>query len=173
MGMGCKFDEAWRGTCKKGVVKGGEYCFEHSNIKCFICGEQATHTCPEALQLVCGVPLCEKENCKIRHHPKFYKFTASRWAEIYGVEVTKEMLATEGAIISHERFKSITERSAEPQPAASGPSFTIKCNKCGGEQTFVDHDNGNGKNILIYGDRDQDVTIRCKNKSCPTWVTIE
>lgn len=92
---GCKYDVAWVGRCKKDVVEGTEYCPDHLNhvdndsykAKCCQCGEQATHECPETFQFVCGSPLCGKETCKIKHHPKHYKFTPTRWAEVYGIPV--------------------------------------------------------------------------------------
>lgn len=68
----CKFEIAWVGQCKKPVVEGTEYCTEHLSLKCRICGEQATHECAETFQFVCGVPLCDKEECKKKHHPDFY-----------------------------------------------------------------------------------------------------
>ncbi len=50
----CNFDKAWIGKCRKETVEGEHYCEEHLQIKCEVCGEQATHTCPEASSLVCG-----------------------------------------------------------------------------------------------------------------------
>jgi hypothetical protein len=57
----CKFDRAWIGAC--GAECGEEtYCLAHRKVKCTVCGEQATHECPEAGSLVCGYPLCD--NCE-------------------------------------------------------------------------------------------------------------
>ena len=64
----CKFNKAWSGLCEKDVVSGLEYCEEHSQIKCSICGKQATHDCGETAMLVCGVPLCDSDECKLQHY---------------------------------------------------------------------------------------------------------
>lgn len=82
----CKFSEAWRGACGKETEEGKEYCKEHyldplnpetdslfSKNQCRVCKEQATHECAETFQFVCGVPLCDKFECKDKHHPGFYK----------------------------------------------------------------------------------------------------
>ena len=63
----CNFDEAWMGKCRKETVEGEHYCEEHLQVKCAVCGEQATHTCPEASSLVCGTPLCDKKECRDKH----------------------------------------------------------------------------------------------------------
>lgn len=56
--MGCKWIAAWIGKCDKPVVEGSEYCEEHVKEKCCSCGAQATHSCEETGQFVCGEPLC-------------------------------------------------------------------------------------------------------------------
>lgn len=107
----CKFDKAWIGYCKKETVEGENYCAEHINTKCAICGEQATHECAETFQFVCGTPLCDKESCRIKHHPKFYNFTPRQWGEIYGMSVTKEMFGFDWGIeISNEKFKAVVTK---------------------------------------------------------------
>jgi len=55
--MNCKFSTAWIGPCTKEADESG-YCAEHKGIKCCSCGAQATHTCEETGQFVCGAPLC-------------------------------------------------------------------------------------------------------------------
>jgi hypothetical protein len=62
----CKFTKAWIGKCN--VETENEYCEEHSEMKCSVCGEQATHDCYETGFLVCGSPLCDSELCKIVHY---------------------------------------------------------------------------------------------------------
>ena len=57
--MGCKFDIAWRGKCGEGTE---EICKKHREVKCCVCGEQATHDCSHTGQFVCGAPLCD--NCE-------------------------------------------------------------------------------------------------------------
>lgn len=64
---------------KQETLEGKEYCLEHSKTNCVICGEQATHECAETFQFVCGTPLCDKEICKIKHHPNHFKFTPRQW----------------------------------------------------------------------------------------------
>jgi len=54
----CKFIESWVGQCKNDVLKSG-FCEEHQGITCISCGKQATHSCEETGQLVCGAPLCD------------------------------------------------------------------------------------------------------------------
>ena len=57
--MDCIFDKAWRGKCGKSADDSG-YCPEHKGGKCCSCGVQATHTCSETGQFVCGAPLCDE-----------------------------------------------------------------------------------------------------------------
>lgn len=86
----CKFDKSWVGRCKKPTIDESfveGYCEEHSKVTCCQCGEQATHDCEETFQFVCGSPLCDKEECKIKHHPNNYRFLPSRWAKIYNTEI--------------------------------------------------------------------------------------
>jgi hypothetical protein len=54
----CVFDIGWVGRCKDTTVDGTDYCAKHTLMKCVVCSRQATHDCPEALQFVCGAPLC-------------------------------------------------------------------------------------------------------------------
>lgn len=63
----CKFNKAWIGICKQENIKGYEYCEEHLNCKCAICGNQATHDCAETMQFVCGANLCDSLECKLEH----------------------------------------------------------------------------------------------------------
>jgi hypothetical protein len=53
----CNFIEAWIGKCKEPADESG-YCEKHKKEKCVSCGSQATHTCDETGQFVCGAPLC-------------------------------------------------------------------------------------------------------------------
>lgn len=64
----CNFNKAWIGICKNENVNGKEYCTEHLEIKCSICGEQATHDCDETGQFVCGTPLCDSQECILKHY---------------------------------------------------------------------------------------------------------
>lgn len=59
--MKCKFDIAWVGRCKKEANESG-FCEEHESKKCCSCGAQATHSCAETFQFVCGALLCD--NCE-------------------------------------------------------------------------------------------------------------
>ena len=54
--MKCTFKIAWVGEC------GIENCENHSNLKCIVCGERATHSCDATSGLVCGAALCD--NCE-------------------------------------------------------------------------------------------------------------
>lgn len=58
--MNCKFDLAWRGACNQETE--GEFCAEHTGLKCSSCGEPATRQCEETMGLVCGALLCG--NCE-------------------------------------------------------------------------------------------------------------
>ena len=55
--MECKFIEAWIGVC--GIDCKDDFCDEHKKLKCCSCGAQATKTCHETNQFVCGFPLCD------------------------------------------------------------------------------------------------------------------
>lgn len=64
----CMFNKTWAGLCKKpsvspieGLIKSDPYgfCEDHAGLKCCSCGDLATGSCPEPLQLVCGAPLCD------------------------------------------------------------------------------------------------------------------
>src|SRR5690606_685190 len=61
----CKFNIAWVGKCNEKTQN--DYCKKHSQMKCSVCGEQATHDCYETGFLVCGSPLCDNKFCKIVH----------------------------------------------------------------------------------------------------------
>lgn len=63
----CKFDNAWVGYCNLKTVPGKLYCKDHLNMKCVVCGKQATHTCTWASSLSCSAPLCDSKKCKIKH----------------------------------------------------------------------------------------------------------
>ena len=67
----CLYFLAWIGYCKKDCDSEVKYCGEHIVVKCRECGEQATHECPSASSLVCGVPLCRKTRCRKAHDIKF------------------------------------------------------------------------------------------------------
>lgn len=56
----CQFDLSWIGLCGKPTINNSNYCAEHSDKKCSVCGDQATHDCPTASSLMCGAPLCSK-----------------------------------------------------------------------------------------------------------------
>lgn len=64
----CKFCEAWIGQCSNPCVDGSEYCSKHHGMKCVVTGEQATHSCPETFQFVCGAPLSDSAE----HAPNGY-----------------------------------------------------------------------------------------------------
>ena len=53
----CLFDEAWVVVCGKSANVSG-FCDKHENVKCVSCGSQATRTCSQTGQFVCGEPLC-------------------------------------------------------------------------------------------------------------------
>jgi hypothetical protein len=90
----CKFNKAWIGICNKENIIGEEYCEEHLQIKCSVCGEQATHDCHETNQFVCGTPLCDKLDCKLIH---FYQSHGYAFGEL--VELEKELNITPFKII--------------------------------------------------------------------------
>lgn len=102
----CKFDKSWIGRCKQPIFGTTEYCTEHLDVKCCQCGEQATHDCEETFQFVCGAPLCDKKECKIKHHPKNYRFTPAEWSKIYDIPVTFQMFENVWeSEITHDIFK--------------------------------------------------------------------
>lgn len=79
----CKFNEAWIGICKGENVKGKDYCEKHLDVKCEICGNQATHNCAETMQFVCGTNLCDSLECKLEH---FYRTHGYAFFEISDLE---------------------------------------------------------------------------------------
>jgi len=60
----CKYTVHWKGKCDQKTIPGSEYCLEHHEKKCRVCGEQATHDCPVTISLVCGTPLCNEHTHK-------------------------------------------------------------------------------------------------------------
>ena len=66
----CKFDKAWIGQCNHIINEINDYCLEHRELKCEVCGEQATHECEETFQLVCGALLCD--NCTHDYNQTFF-----------------------------------------------------------------------------------------------------
>ena len=56
----CRFEEAWRGYCKK---PGYPICPLHKIQKCVVCKSQAIKECEDAGSFVCGNPLCKQCSC--------------------------------------------------------------------------------------------------------------
>lgn len=56
--MKCKYDRGWAGSCESKAGPSG-FCSDHKDVKCKVCGKQATCECPVASSLVCGAPLCD------------------------------------------------------------------------------------------------------------------
>ena len=52
----CRFNDSWAGRCGQ---PGEPYCAKHTDLKCVSCGKQATQSCGETGQFVCGAPLCD------------------------------------------------------------------------------------------------------------------
>lgn len=85
----CKFSRAWIGPCKEDT--NGEYCEEHTKLKCSSCGAQATRDCAETMQFVCGAPLCDDCEHTIRENgcnsgaplPQDYKAHCKKDKQIY------------------------------------------------------------------------------------------
>lgn len=100
----CKFDKAWQGKCGAPTVEDSHYCEEHTGLVCCVCGEQATHDCRETFQFVCGFPLCDKEECRIKHHPRNFQLKASKWAEVYGMDIPQTLKNNVG-VITYAVFK--------------------------------------------------------------------
>ena len=66
--MQCKYEPYYR--CTNDAVDGGEYCNEHSGIKCVVCGKQANRGCGYLGQFQCGAPLCPNcEGYEVREQP--------------------------------------------------------------------------------------------------------
>ena len=57
--MQCKYEPYYR--CSNDATH-NDYCDEHQDIKCIVCGKQATHACGYLGQFQCGEPLCS--NCE-------------------------------------------------------------------------------------------------------------
>src|SRR6266516_1330863 len=54
----CYFNDAWSGSCGAQVAFGAKFCVKHLQIRCVICGAQATKTCRHSGVVPCGVGLC-------------------------------------------------------------------------------------------------------------------
>jgi len=57
----CRFIRDWAGRCTNPATD-GEYCAEHTEYACTVCGEQATRSCSHAGSFVCGAPLCDEHH---------------------------------------------------------------------------------------------------------------
>lgn len=57
MSSACKFEKAWIGPCGKECE--ADFCKEHLQVKCCVCGKQAKRECSYCGQFVCGYPLCD------------------------------------------------------------------------------------------------------------------
>lgn len=81
--MQCKFTVAWVGQCKKTAVDEFDFCEEHQGEKCSSCGAQATHTCDETGQFVCGAPLCDEctHNTHLEGHNGGIGFNAMKFPD--------------------------------------------------------------------------------------------
>lgn len=60
----CNWQIAWYGRCNSKVITKG-FCKKHINLKCCVCGQDATNECEYAGSLICGAPLCDK--CEHTH----------------------------------------------------------------------------------------------------------
>jgi len=63
----CKYDMAHREGCLKDSLPGQEVCAGHQGVQCIVCGEQAYAECWDTGMLVCGRPLCGKDECREQH----------------------------------------------------------------------------------------------------------
>lgn len=72
----CKFSKAWIGHCKEEANESG-YCDKHQQEKCCSCGAQATCSCDETFQFVCGCALCD--DCTHNTHPDGTNGGRSSW----------------------------------------------------------------------------------------------
>ena len=63
----CKFKLREDSQCDKPSLYQGDYCQEHSRLKCW-CGSQATHICYERYE--CQTPLCDNQYCSVEHNLK-------------------------------------------------------------------------------------------------------
>ena len=68
----CKYNIPWHGECGKETIN-GEWCIEHSDSKCVVCGDQAVKGCGVASSLICGAHLCENKKCYEFHNKKHYE----------------------------------------------------------------------------------------------------
>ena len=101
----CMFDIALVGQCSNSATHRG-YCEVHVKEKCIICGEQATHECPETLGLVCGSPLCDNFECRVKHHPKYYDLTLEQWCRMYNLNSSDSMFegVSKDEVLSYNNF---------------------------------------------------------------------
>lgn len=63
----CRYNEPWAGICKNKAIEGSPNCKQHQDL-CWVCHKNlATHGCSCAGSFVCGVPLCDDEECIKKH----------------------------------------------------------------------------------------------------------
>lgn len=84
--MSCKYTKAWIGKCNEKCE--GDYCHQHTNKKCFVCGSQATHECDNTQGLVCGSPLCDSLVCDTIHEIISHGWNLKKFMDWTGREHT-------------------------------------------------------------------------------------
>jgi hypothetical protein len=68
----CPYREPWEAPCGNVIFRDGA-CFEHSRLKCTVCGEQALAGCDHGSAKVCGVPLCANAHCRETHRREHFR----------------------------------------------------------------------------------------------------
>lgn len=85
----CLYDVAWVGKCKKETVDGSNYCAEHDNKKCRLCGKQAHLSCASTMMgFVCGLTLCN--DCEQDHKYESHNAGLVQYEKPQGYDERKE-----------------------------------------------------------------------------------
>lgn len=99
--MKCKYVISWKGKCNK--ESDSEYCEEHTEKKCCICGEQATHGCDNTQFLVCGFPLCDSLVCDTIHEVLFHGWKLNDFLRWTGREHSEKEITYINEYVANKR----------------------------------------------------------------------
>ena len=74
----CAFKLKLDVRCENHARLNSDYCHQHNNLACRVCGCQATHICYENTFCDCQIPLCDSQYC-ITVHDLEFKHARTIW----------------------------------------------------------------------------------------------
>lgn len=78
----CQFKLPYHGPCGETITTDNKFCPIHLDVKCRVCGNQASQKCDQdQSNLICGVPTCKEHRCP--YHPPFIKTMMINGVECY------------------------------------------------------------------------------------------